>query len=25
MDDTSELDSLMTAEGYEEHVKTNPH
>ena len=25
MDDPSELDSLMTAEGYEEHVKTNPH
>jgi len=25
MDDPSELDSLMTAEGYEEHIKTNPH
>ena len=25
MDDPSELDSLMTAEGYEEHIKANPH
>ena len=25
MDAPSELDSLMTAEGYEEHIKTNPH
>jgi len=25
MDAPSELDGLMTAEGYEEHVKTNPH
>jgi glycine cleavage system H protein len=25
MDDPSEFDSLMTAEGYEEHIKANPH
>jgi glycine cleavage system H protein len=25
MDDPSELDSLMTAEEYEEHIKANPH
>jgi len=25
MDAPSELDALMTAEGYEEHIKTNPH
>ncbi len=25
MDEPSELDSLMTAEGYEEHIGTNPH
>ncbi len=25
MDDPSELDGLMTAEGYEEYIKTNPH
>ena len=25
MDDPSELDGLMTAEGYEEHIKTHPH
>lgn len=25
MDTPSELDGLMTAEGYEEHIKTNPH
>jgi glycine cleavage system H protein len=25
MDEPSELESLMTAEGYEEHIKTNPH
>jgi glycine cleavage system H protein len=25
MDNPSELDGLMTAEGYEEYIKTNPH
>jgi glycine cleavage system H protein len=25
MDAPSELDGLMTAQGYEEHIKTNPH
>jgi glycine cleavage system H protein len=25
MDQPSELDGLMTAEGYEEHIKANPH
>ncbi|MCG6537314.1 MAG: hypothetical protein L7F78_22035 [Syntrophales bacterium LBB04] len=25
MDNPSELDGLMTAEGYEEYIKTKPH